>query len=225
MMTFLTIPLHTISRLSNHQFPIPLLSDWGTTFLLMTGVPTGAYFLHRYESTMVSVLATDMFPHPSFDPSNLDNDIALLRLANPVKFTDYILPACLPSQGLAEGVLHLNGTTAIVTGWGKVNSAHKRYSASLNFVEVPLVDHSLCRQTMEGDVTENMLCAGVLGGIKDACEGDSGGPMMVKYRNTWFLIGLVSWGELGCGHKDRLGIYTKVSNYLEWIDEVRQKYA
>lgn len=173
---------------------------------------------------MVSVPVADMFSHPNYDPRNFNNDIGLLHLAAPVKYTNYILPACLPSRGLAEGMLHLNGTTTIVTGWGKANVTHNHFSASLNFVEVPLVDHSLCREMMSGDVTENMLCAGVLGKIQDACEGDSGGPMMVKYRETWFLIGLVSWGELGCGHKDKLGIYTKVSNYLEWIDNVRQKY-
>ncbi|KAK7944685.1 hypothetical protein WMY93_000413 [Mugilogobius chulae] len=51
------------------------------------------------------------------------------------------------------------------------------------------------------------------GASYDACEGDSGGPMVTLYRDTWFLVGLVSWGEEGCGREDKLGIYTKVANY------------
>ncbi|XP_048097416.1 vitamin K-dependent protein C isoform X2 [Alosa alosa] len=186
-------------------------------------VRLGDYVRSKKEDSEVTVPVADIIPHPNYDRISVDNDIGLLRLAEPVKYSTYILPACLPSRGLAEGVLHRNGTVTIVTGWGKVNETDWRYSKALNFIKIPLVDHAVCQQTMINNVSENVLCAGVLGEIQDACEGDSGGPMMVEYRKTWFLIGLVSWGE-GCGHKDKLGIYTKVSNYIKWIDRVRAKY-
>ncbi|XP_062380655.1 vitamin K-dependent protein C-like [Sardina pilchardus] len=187
-------------------------------------VRLGDYQLFKREGTEVTVPVTEIISHPSYNRQTVDNDIGLLRLATPVRYSNYILPACLPSRGLAEGLLHRNGTETIVTGWGKTNETDEGYSKTLNFIKVPLVDHTLCQQKMINTVTKNVLCAGVLGEIQDACEGDSGGPMMVEYRKTWFLIGLVSWGEGGCGHKDKLGIYTKVSNYLEWIDSVREKY-
>uniref|UniRef100_A0AAY4EBS0 Vitamin K-dependent protein C n=1 Tax=Denticeps clupeoides TaxID=299321 RepID=A0AAY4EBS0_9TELE len=158
--------------------------------------------------------------HPDYDPVTVDNDIALLRLSSPAPFTQYILPACLPSPNLAEGVLHLNGTSTIVTGWGKDNETAVRYSSALHYIWIPLVDRATCASLMTNNVSSNVLCAGVVGRQVDACEGDSGGPMMVKYRDTWFLIGLVSWGE-GCGQKNKVGIYTKVSNYRDWIDQVR----
>ncbi|TTU11750.1 Vitamin K-dependent protein C [Bagarius yarrelli] len=139
-----------------------------------------------------------------------------------VSFSTYILPACLPSQDLAERVLHLNGTMTVVTGWGRDKEGTVPYSSDLKHIKVPLMEQSRCAQHMVNNLTENMLCAGSIGSITDACKGDSGGPMMTLYRNTWFLIGLVSWGE-GCGHTDKLGIYTKVSNYLEWIDSVKKQ--
>ncbi|KAB0402785.1 hypothetical protein E2I00_005147 [Balaenoptera physalus] len=40
--------------------------------------------------------------------------------------------------------------------------------------------------------------------------------MVVSFRGTWFLVGLVSWGE-GCGRLNNYGVYTKVSRYLDWI--------
>lgn len=46
------------------------------------------------------------------------------------------------------------------------------------------------------------------------CKGDSGGPLV--QNNT--LIGISSWGVLPCGTKGAPSAYTKVSNYIYWIN-------
>lgn len=162
------------------------------------------------------------FKHPNYyNGQTVDNDIALMRLENPAPFSEFILPICVPGSEMAKRVLHQNGTITVVTGWGKDDS--NRYSSALNVIKVPLVTHSVCNSHMSHNVSDNFLCAGILGQRKDACEGDSGGPMVTLYRNTWFLVGLVSWGE-GCGMEDKLGIYTKVSNYNEWINSIREEW-
>lgn len=186
-------------------------------------LPAGDYERYRLEGTEENIKVVKAFKHPNYNSRTIDNDIALLRLESPAPFSDYILPACLPSREMAERVLHKNGTLTVVTGWGKddVNSTH--FSSALNVIKVPLVDHDICSRQMTHNITENVLCAGVLGQSMDACEGDSGGPMVTLYRDTWFLVGLVSRGE-GCGKVDKLGIYTKVSNYNQWINKVREDW-
>uniref|UniRef100_A0A4W6D1F8 chymotrypsin n=1 Tax=Lates calcarifer TaxID=8187 RepID=A0A4W6D1F8_LATCA len=47
-----------------------------------------------------------------------ENDIALLELAAPVNFTDYIRPVCLAS---ADSTFH-TGTNSWITGWGDTKS-------------------------------------------------------------------------------------------------------
>ena len=37
---------------------------------------------------------------------------------------------------------------------------------------------------------------------------------MVKRRNNWVVVGVVSYGNVNC---DGNGVYTKVSHYYDWI--------
>lgn len=67
-------------------------------------------------------------------------------------------------------------------------------------------------------ITDNMFCAGFLDQPKDACSGDSGGPFVVNYRDTWFLTGVISWGE-GCAAHGKFGVYTRLGNFLTWVRE------
>ncbi|KAF3857709.1 hypothetical protein F7725_010910 [Dissostichus mawsoni] len=186
-------------------------------------VRLGDYERHRVEGTEVNLKVLQAFKHPNYNTRTYDNDIALLRLETPAPFSKFILPACLPSSDLAERVLHLNGTPTVVSGWGKEEMNSSTFSSALNVINIPVVERDLCTQHMSNTITENVLCAGVLGQRQDACEGDSGGPMVTLYRDTWFLLGLVSWGE-GCGRQDKLGIYTKVSNYNQWIQGIRDDW-
>nr|XP_032827811.1 vitamin K-dependent protein C-like isoform X1 [Petromyzon marinus] len=103
-------------------------------------------------------------------------------------------------------------------------------SPVLRFARVSLVSHEACINTSRFAVTRDMLCAGpgtpsgANGGAPqaDACDGDSGGPLVAPLvargrDRTWFVIGLVSWGE-GCALPGKYGIYTRVSRYVLWIE-------
>lgn len=79
-----------------------------------------------------------------------------------------------------------------------------------------VIDQATCRDryaSIGGVITDSMLCAGQLdGGGLDGCYGDSGGPLIYK----GFVVGLVSFGY-ECGHHYYPGVYTRVSEFSEWI--------
>lgn len=70
---------------------------------------------------------------------------------------------------------------------------------------------------------DNTICAGHLFGRRDACTGDSGGPLMLPIRTNgshfpFYQIGIVSFG-IGCGRPCRPGIYVNVAHYADWISK------
>ncbi|XP_070393998.1 transmembrane protease serine 3-like [Dermacentor albipictus] len=69
---------------------------------------------------------------------------------------------------------------------------------------------------------ETMFCAGELLGGKDSCQGDSGGPAIQYQNGTSVLVGIVSFGR-GCARLTHAGVYTRVPNYIDWIQEQAKK--
>jgi secreted trypsin-like serine protease len=74
-------------------------------------------------------------------------------------------------------------------------------------------------------IPDSMLCAGLESGKRDACNGDSGGPVVVRGAEGFVQVGIVSWGEvpigveIACGLPQLYGYYTRISSYKDWIDE------
>ncbi|XP_067626643.1 trypsin-1-like [Eurosta solidaginis] len=154
--------------------------------------------------------------HEDYSSRNIDNDIALLRFTKPVKLSEPLKPVCLAEAGKTY-----EGEIAVVTGWGSVKEGG--YIAdSLQEVQVPVMSQEDCRKSKYGAdrITDNMLCAGYPEGGKDSCQGDSGGPLHVGNNATgsYHLAGIVSWGE-GCARPNAPGVYTRVTQYLDWIEE------
>ncbi|ELW47049.1 Coagulation factor XI [Tupaia chinensis] len=93
---------------------------------------------------------------------------------------------------------------------------------TLQKVKIPLVSSEECQARYRSHkITSKMLCAGYQEGGRDACKGDSGGPLSCKHNEVWHLVGITSWGE-GCAQRERPGVYTNVVEYVDWILEKTQ---
>ncbi|XP_067362332.1 coagulation factor IX isoform X2 [Channa argus] len=161
-----------------------------------------------------------VFTHPHFHSFTFDSDIALIYLTQPVHRRPTAVPACLPDAHLSKYLLK-DDNRGVVTGWG-VTKYLGRSSRFLRKVTLPVVSHNVCTRSTEQVITDNMFCAGYQEASKDACSGDSGGPFVVNYRGTWFLTGVVSWGEQ-CATTGKYGVYTRLGNFLTWIRDTMER--
>ncbi|NP_999239.1 plasma kallikrein [Sus scrofa] len=155
--------------------------------------------------------------HQNYKILESGHDIALLKLETPLNYTDFQKPICLPSRDDTNVVY----TNCWVTGWGFTEEKGEIQNI-LQKVNIPLVSNEECQKSYrDHKISKQMICAGYKEGGKDACKGESGGPLVCKYNGIWHLVGTTSWGE-GCARREQPGVYTKVIEYMDWILEKTQ---
>lgn len=148
--------------------------------------------------------------HSSWDEAAIDNDVAVLTLAKPVKATPIKMTAS------DDTTSYKAGTKAKVYGWGRTSSTNDDISQTLKTATLPVVSDTTCANTWDPYfVRGHMVCAGPPAGGSDAtttatCNGDSGGPLVVNNK----VIGVVSWGVENCVHKGAYPVFAKVSKYV-----------
>jgi hypothetical protein len=147
-----------------------------------------------------------------YNGSTLDNDIALLKLAEPINFPNakpikLILPTDVTDGATDPGVF------SWVTGWGLIRVSPETFPTLLQKVQLPIVSNSQAG-TVWKNIPASDIMAGYLNGNKDACNGDSGGPLVVPVSDEYKLAGLVSWGSPNC---NTYGAYTRISSFESWI--------
>lgn len=194
-------------------------------------VRLGKHNRAKFERGIEKIVAIDeIIVHPKYNwKVNLNRDIALLHMRRPVTFTDEIHPVCLPSKKVAK-FLMTEGFKGRVTGWGNLKetwTSTRNLPTVLQQIHLPIVDQDICRSSTSIKITDNMFCAGYKPeDFKrgDACEGDSGGPFVMKFpdENRWYQMGIVSWGE-GCDRDGKYGFYTHLFRMSRWMRKVIEK--
>ncbi|XP_062957150.1 brain-specific serine protease 4-like [Cynocephalus volans] len=163
-------------------------------------------------------------PHPVYSwKEGARADIALVRLEHSIQFSERILPICLPDFSIRFTV----NTDCWIAGWGSIHDGVPLpHPQTLQKLKVPIIDSEVCshlywRGAGQGAITEDMLCAGYLEGERDACLGDSGGPLMCQVDGAWLLAGVISWGE-GCAERNRPGVYISLASHRSWVARIVQ---
>uniref|UniRef100_A0A0A1WRR2 Trypsin theta n=1 Tax=Zeugodacus cucurbitae TaxID=28588 RepID=A0A0A1WRR2_ZEUCU len=175
-------------------------------------VVTAAQCLAFYDVSQLAVgvnngerviqIAAQSF-NPQFDFVTMQNDVAVLKLAEPVESGGYLELASTAPE---------NGDSGVVTGWAANNSLVDVAVRTLTAEECGSGDYKYS----EDEVLNTMLCG--LAGNLQACNGQPGLPLVVGKQ----LVGLVSWGY-GCGNKGNPAVFTDIAAERSWIIETANK--
>lgn len=173
------------------------------------------------DSESISIKFDEMIVHEDYDNVTMRNDIALVRTRKEILLDTgarEVNKICLPGKSDEYS------GRATVTGFGFLEEGGKGTS-EMRATQVLILPNSICHQSYSSFDPTIMLCAGWPQGGHDACQGDSGGPLVQKQplTDTSVLVGIVSFGK-GCARQDSPGVYTRVSAYIDWIENRINQY-
>ncbi|XP_033640966.1 uncharacterized protein LOC117301174 [Asterias rubens] len=153
-------------------------------------------------------------------------DIALLRLSQPLEWNGFVMPACLPEEGMVFGP----GDNCFLASWGSVKPRFSLQKEQM-YIAMPLLSQDTCYEFASTisprhilQVNEQKFCAGIVptvsGRREGACTGDSGSGLVCQSNDAtggtqgrWFAVGLVSGGK-NCGE---VNYYTNVTTMMKFI--------
>ncbi|XP_018403822.1 PREDICTED: transmembrane protease serine 3-like [Cyphomyrmex costatus] len=168
----------------------------GTNFLDVPGD------VHDVETVIV---------HSDYDSYLLINDIALVHLKKPISYNGLEQPIPLYSAGGG-----FDGRVCTLSGWG---TTWLGGNTPNNLQEIDLIIYPLKDCARENwRVTDSHICTLTITG-EGACHGDSGGPLVIDGAQ----IGIVSFGNpCARGYPD---VYTRVINFMPWIDSNMKRFC
>ncbi|XP_045675032.1 chymotrypsinogen B2 [Phyllostomus hastatus] len=154
-----------------------------------------------------------VFKNPKFNMLTVRNDITLLKLATPARFSQTVSAVCLPNANDDFAP----GTLCATTGWGKTKYNAIKTPEKLQQAALPLLSNAECKKTWGSKITDVMVCAGASG--VSSCMGDSGGPLVCQKDGAWTLVGIVSWGSGTCSTSTP-AVYSRVTELMPWVEEI-----
>ena len=125
----------------------------------------GEWDLYREDEpyNFVEQNVAEIIRHPNYESSTLNNDIALIRIENPINLAAnvHIAPVCRAQYGE-----NFANRRCMLSGFGK-SEFKGEYQSVLREVQLPILDHSQCssllQQTRLGssfDLHSGFICAG-----------------------------------------------------------------
>uniref|UniRef100_A0A3F2YSI7 Uncharacterized protein n=2 Tax=Anopheles arabiensis TaxID=7173 RepID=A0A3F2YSI7_ANOAR len=188
----------------------------GATTLATSGTAImGAHNRNVNEPTQqrIGFTSAGIRAHPGYNPTNIRNDIAVVRLNSPITFTARIQPVRLPAR---SDTRQFGGFTGTVSGFGRTTNTGAT-SPVVMFTSNPVMTNADCiaRWNTALIQPQNVCLSG--DGGRSSCNGDSGGPLTVQDGGS-LQIGIVSFGSAAGCSIGMPSVYARVSFYLDWID-------
>lgn len=134
---------------------------------------------------------SEVIVNEGYNAQSQENDIALLRLQQPVNYPNAKPIKFITPEDVAYGATD-PGVMSWVTGYGAYRVNPNEFPPNLLKVQLPIVTNAQASLVWRTIPVTSMM-AGYLTGNRDACFGDSGGPLVVPVIDEYKVAGIVSW--------------------------------
>ncbi|KAG8222284.1 hypothetical protein J437_LFUL003265 [Ladona fulva] len=232
--------LGSLTLMGTHYCAVCILnSEWAFTTAASMTFPKDAYKVvvgtnHLDNGGTVHELS-EMILHEDYNISDSwINNIALLKvngtetkfhrvrpteslLNPPIQFGEGLAPVSLPQNGQTYPV----GTSGLMAGWGQIEFLGPVVN-DLRKIAMTVSDHKKCEEAyapIGKHVYSNQICAESGVDRHGPLFGDGADPMFVDGT----VIGIASW-ERGANALGYPVVMTKISDYIDWINEHMSSY-
>jgi trypsin len=165
----------------------------------------------RLAAGHIEVSVLSRIEHPKYLKPSYKFDAALLKLERSI----YNIK---PVQLMDDITLPHTGDWVTAIGLGVTSMDPFEMAEHLQKVDMSKLDPQDCQDRYRPhEIPEEiMICAMIDGGGKDACWGDSGGPLLDKISGK--QVGITSFGYK-CATATHPGVYSRVTGFKQWIDD------
>ncbi|KAG5309828.1 CTRL protease, partial [Acromyrmex insinuator] len=161
---------------------------------------------HKISSHDISYVVK----HPGYNAASYSNNVALLRLKKAIEFTATAQPICFIPEDRYVSL----GSTCTVVGWGKL-LGQKAQPLTQQSLQLELVPKQQCSDYISQALSVE-LCAK---GNCEPCSSYSGSPLLYKYADIYFLVGILSFGSSCDSSTIFPSAFVNVQRYTKWILE------
>jgi secreted trypsin-like serine protease len=166
-------------------------------------------------------MIAEVFIHPEYNKDTSVNDFMIVKLDSSVPDIE---PVKLNDNPSTPGLVTINsvnpqsqenrqaevGELLTVIGFGVLEEGDTDMALTMQEASVPYIPLADCQEWYRNENLDgpSMFCAGYQNGGVDACQGDSGAPIL---NEDGIVVGVVSWGQ---GESLRLAFGTVTNHFL-----------
>ncbi|KAI5273973.1 Trypsin-1 [Manis pentadactyla] len=154
-----------------------------------------------------------IFHHPHYLINSIEHDLMLIKLRRNAQLNNHVRLVNLPKDPVLEQ------TMCTVSTWAYNIYDVSKEPNSLQNVNISIISQTQCRKAYEAyNISENMLCVGIVPGRRTPCKEVTAAPAVCN----GILQGILTFAD-GCVLRADVGIYTKIFNYMSWVENTIQK--
>ncbi|RDD44444.1 Chymotrypsin-like elastase family member 1 [Trichoplax sp. H2] len=166
------------------------------------------YNLKKSDGGEQTIAASQLIIHESWNPSVINYDVAVVKLASSITYNSYAAPVVLATSTPADG------TDSWVTGWGRTQYEPAVRPDILQVLETER--ESDYWGDRDSSIYDSKTQVASYNSNKGICMGDSGGPIVYKNGNVLTQYGVCSYVMTPCG-SSKSDYYARVSYFRSWI--------
>lgn len=161
------------------------------------------------------IISANAIIHYAWQPGQINNNIAILLIAQPISFNSYISSVALPPNTTNTYDLY----EGFVSGFGKEYDEQNVFNELLKFTKIRIINNTLCASKFpNGGIIATQICADGYDNLwTGICYGDSGSPVVVQEGGIFRVIGIVNILSSGGCNQPHPFVNTRISSFRTWI--------